>query len=64
MYLMDMEHDVEKNSEYTVEQIKTFKLDDEIYGNIKLDRVEKRRYTRSDTPEYVNYNILKYLYKN
>ena len=54
----DEQHDVEKNSEYTVEQIKTFKLDDEIYGNIKLDRVEKRRYARSDTPEYVNYNIL------
>ena len=53
------EIDIEKNSEYMVDQIKTFKLDNDIYGYIKDEKKEKRRARYNEVPEYIEYNILR-----
>jgi len=58
-FVWDDCNDVEKNSEYMVDQIKTFKLDDNIYGTIKEERKEKKKARYSESPEYIEYNILK-----
>ena len=53
----NMDSKIEKNSEYIIDQLKTFKLDDDIYGIIKSDRQEKTKY--NDHIEYTDMNILR-----
>jgi len=53
----NMDSKIEKNSEYIIDQLKTFKLDDDIYGIIKSDRQEKTKY--NDHIEYTDMNVLR-----
>ena len=50
--------DMEKRSEYLVDQIKDFKLTDHIYGKIKNEEKEKSRNIESNNMVIVEYNTL------